>query len=136
MNFSLIDANYVNFAWSYQNNGILILSNGDIMKYKFKNKNLQYNLGDKLKNSDLVGHLPQQITDKLFDLLSQSRNSVMIDKGRIGFDGGHTSYTGYIFNDHNIEKIELALTGDSIKYNPNPSAIELVKQINHIEEQF
>ena len=131
MDFFLIDVNYINFAWGYQNHGTLITSDGHIMKYRIYDRN-NNTLGDKLKNAHMVKTISLETVQRLYDLLLQSRDAMIIDEGHTGCDAGGESYTGYIFNDHNIEKIELSLTGDFTKYNANPAAIELVRQINQL----
>ncbi len=131
MDLFLIDVNYVNFAWGYQNYGTLIISNGLIMKYRITDKN-NYNLGNKLKNAHVVKTISSETVQRLYCLLLQSRNAIIIDEGHTASDAGGRSYTGYIFNDDNIEKIELSLTGNFTKYNANPAARELVKEINEL----
>lgn len=125
-----IDKHYVNYAWGFQNNGTLIFWNGKVFKYDIDVPD--FSLEAKLDNAHLVKTLPLSTVDRLGDLLVKSEDEILVDTGNIARDAGGTKYTGYIYDDKVVKKIELSLTGNVTKYNANPAAIELVKEVSEL----
>jgi len=114
------------------NYGKLITSNGKIIKYGPASKHTNKTIDEKLKNGEVIKTISSDIVDMLYQLLLDSKDYMLIDKGHVACDAGSTSHTGYLFNQNTREKIELSTNGNYLKYNGNPSAIELVNKINEL----
>lgn len=131
MDAFIIDINYTNNAWGYQNNGTLILSTGAVAKYKITDSSYD-NINYKLNHDHVIGKIPFEKVGQLYNLLLKTRNSVSVDEKHTAFDSGSTTYTGYLVHPYDTEKINLFTTGDYTTYNTNSAVTELVNQINQI----
>lgn len=124
------DIEYENYAWGYEHNGILILEDSDINVYDLSNfKNTKTNIQTKYDNSINIGKLPQDTMNHLCLLLSKVKPSEIYLKS-VGFDGGNTSYIGYIQSINGWNEIKLKIDGDM--YGENPTATELVILLEEI----
>lgn len=111
MSSVVFEQSYINFAWGYQNHGMLITDDGYIWKYDLSgfDRNRNYTVNDKLSIAQEIGHLPLEEMDYLLELLECAASEPSLPpKHHTGYDAGGTSYTGYL-NGHSIE---LQLTGD------------------------
>ncbi len=126
----IIDKHYMNQSWGYNNSGYLILSNGNIMKYKC-NQGERCKLENKLGKGIIVGEISPRTIKLILKLLIESRDYEGGTEDHTGSrDIGYTSYIGYLGS----KKEELVLRSESMmtNYNANRSAIELVTLIDKI----
>lgn len=125
----IIDADYINYAWGFQHNGVIMTEDGVIRKYRF-NKEVPDDVRYKLKNSTVWYTLPQETIDEIYRLLSCSRPVNIIEENIQMYDAGLMTITGYLGT--SLERIQLSKTGDNNAYNNNPCAVDLVKEIKFI----
>lgn len=104
----LFQVDYVNYAWGYSHNGIVIDSSGNVRYFKFPQKWHYSDTASYLTESDMNENFQQ--LDTVF--ITLDKNTVLkyfgmlknVSEGQLSkpynrmFDAGETTYSGYIFN--------------------------------------
>lgn len=133
----LFQVDYVNYAWGYSHNGIIIDSSGNVRYFKIP-KNWHYSdTASYISESDMNENLEQLDTVfftiekntvlKYFSMLTKASEGQLSKPYNRMFDAGETTYSGYLY-DSNTNKYKHVLVkryGDWSIDNNSPEAEDI-----------
>jgi len=143
----LFEKHYTNWAWSYQNNGFLIDSVGNVRPFDLSKKSVEWNYPDSL------GYISKEKMDENLSYCDASNNQLKADsllhyvnkiwnasKGIISqsnlqmADFGEIRYSAYIYdeNTNRYKEVLIRLYGDITRDNSSTEAGEIYSWLNRI----
>lgn len=133
----LIDINYINFAWGYQNRGVIIDNTGNVYRYIIQDRALPNDLETKIKNSKTINKVPTNMLQLIQSLSAQIRDVGEIPLKHVGFDGGATTYNLYLIdNKNNIKMTKLGQSGDWEGQNRDRPVSQLLSILDHYKSMI
>lgn len=128
----LIDINYVNFAWGYQNRGVIIDNSGNIYQYILNDQKIAHDLATKLKYSKKIDMVPNNLLQLIHKLATQVKETGKISLDHTAYDAGTTTYNLYIIdNKQSIQILKLGQIGDWSGQNRDQSVSQLLSILDH-----
>ncbi len=135
----LFQVEYINYAWGYSHNGIIIDSSGNAMHFNLPKNwhssdtasylSVAY-LNENLQQCDTVSVTIKKDTMlKYFSMLPEVSEGLLSKPVNTAFDAGTTTFTGYLY-DSSINKYKAVLvkrTGDWSISNSAPASEEIYR---------
>lgn len=116
----LLERNYTNYAWGYQNYGCMVDEAGFVYQYDLRS-------GEPMKS---IGQATEQQIESAIDMLKRARVGVFALK-RKAFDAGATLWSGQFYG----QTVKIKQTGDYEGLNTAAETLALVNLIDQLCEQ-
>lgn len=144
----LFEIHYINYAWGFQDQGLIIDSLGNIRVFNLSTKSVKWNFPDQqgyISRVDMDNNV--NLCDSIVKKLNKDSLSFYVSKiwkaskGKISepkyvmFDAGITNYSAYIFDEktNRYKKVLIKIWGDTSVDNDAPEAEEIYQWLKRIQ---